>query len=162
MRVKQHRCYSSRRRKMSLEVNRIRRFLRTSAMALVASDFAMISPAKAKVNKTMSTFLRATIRELIMLTLPPPRSLFCQLLRASRLLPPRSGLERSDFVLWPVPATSCFFGVDCKREAAGLAGAFHPEAMMSVCLPPLGRKRACRGERRKTQGLEGRLTWKCQ
>ena len=37
---------------MSLEVNSDRRrFLRTSAMALVASDLAMISPAKAEVNK---------------------------------------------------------------------------------------------------------------
>jgi pimeloyl-ACP methyl ester carboxylesterase len=38
---------------MSLEVNSDRRwFLRTSAMALVASDLAMISPAKAEVNET--------------------------------------------------------------------------------------------------------------
>jgi hypothetical protein len=37
---------------MSLEVNSgRRRFLRTSAMALVASDLAMIKSAKAEVNK---------------------------------------------------------------------------------------------------------------
>jgi len=40
-----------------------------------------------------------TIRELIEAT---PLSPFSQRLPASRLLPPRSGLERSDFVLWPI------------------------------------------------------------
>jgi hypothetical protein len=39
-----------------------------------------------------------TIRELIVATPLSPSS---PSLPASRLLPPRSGLERSDFVLWP-------------------------------------------------------------
>jgi hypothetical protein len=39
-----------------------------------------------------------TIRELIVAT---PLSLSSPSLPASRLLLPRSGLERSDFVLWP-------------------------------------------------------------
>src|SRR5215469_14173577 len=41
-----------------------------------------------------------TVRWLIVLTLPPPLSLSSQ--PASRLLHPRSGLERSDFVPWPI------------------------------------------------------------
>jgi hypothetical protein len=40
-------------------------------------------------------------RELIVLTLPPRYHRPLHQLPASRLLPPRSGLERSDFVLWP-------------------------------------------------------------
>ena len=39
-----------------------------------------------------------TIRELIVAA---PLSLSSPSLPASRLLPPRSGLKRSDFVLWP-------------------------------------------------------------
>jgi alkanesulfonate monooxygenase SsuD/methylene tetrahydromethanopterin reductase-like flavin-dependent oxidoreductase (luciferase family) len=39
-------------------------------------------------------------RELIVLTLPPRYHRPLHQLPASRLLPPRSGLERSDFVLW--------------------------------------------------------------
>jgi hypothetical protein len=39
-----------------------------------------------------------TVRELIVAT---PLSLSSPSLPASRLLPPRSGLERSDFVRWP-------------------------------------------------------------
>ena len=37
----------------------------------------------------------------IVLTLPPRYRCPLDRLPASRLLPPRSGLERSDFVLWP-------------------------------------------------------------
>jgi hypothetical protein len=44
-----------------------------------------------------------TIRELIVAT---PLSLSSPLLPASRLLPPRSGLERSDFVRWPPSRTT--------------------------------------------------------
>jgi len=42
-------------------------------------------------------FIMPTIRELIVAT---PLSLSSSSLPASRLLLPRSGLERSDFVLW--------------------------------------------------------------
>ena len=45
-----------------------------------------------------------TVRWLIVLTLPPPLSLSSQ--PAFRLLHPRSGLERSDFVLWPIRVIS--------------------------------------------------------
>jgi hypothetical protein len=42
------------------------------------------------------------------LTLPPHYRCPLDRLPASRLLPPRSGLERSDFVLWPEAAdTGC-------------------------------------------------------
>ena len=41
-----------------------------------------------------------TIHELIVLTLPPRHRCLLDRLPASRLLLPRSGLERSDFVLW--------------------------------------------------------------
>ena len=44
-----------------------------------------------------------TIRELIAAT---PLSLSSQRLPASRLLLPRSGLERSDFVRWPIASVS--------------------------------------------------------
>ena len=39
----------------------------------------------------------------IVLTLPPRYRCLLDRLPASRLLPPRSGLERSDFVHWPYP-----------------------------------------------------------
>jgi hypothetical protein len=41
-----------------------------------------------------------TIHELIVLTLPPRHRCPLDRLPASRLLLPRSGLERSDFVRW--------------------------------------------------------------
>ena len=41
-----------------------------------------------------------TIHDLIVLTLPPRHRCPLNRLPASRLLLPRSGLERSDFVLW--------------------------------------------------------------
>jgi len=44
-----------------------------------------------------------TVRLSIVLTLPPRYRCLLDRLPASRLLPPRSGLERSDFVLWPYP-----------------------------------------------------------
>src|SRR5580693_1498128 len=43
-----------------------------------------------------------TIHELIVLTLPPRHRCPLTWLPASRLLLPRSGLERSDFVQWPI------------------------------------------------------------
>ena len=48
--------------------------------------------------------LHANTTVVDVLTLPPQLSLSSQLLPISRLLPPRSGLERSDFVLWPKAA----------------------------------------------------------
>jgi hypothetical protein len=39
----------------------------------------------------------------IVLTLPPRYRCPLDQLPASRLLAPRSGVERSDFVLWPFP-----------------------------------------------------------
>ena len=56
-----------------------------------------------------------TIRELIAAT---PLSLSSQRLPASRLLLPRSGLERSDFVLWHEAAESgCLLGGRFRGES---------------------------------------------
>jgi len=40
-------------------------------------------------------------------------------LPASRLLPPRSGLERSDFVPWPIAAVSGFPLSRCYQSESG-------------------------------------------
>ena len=46
--------------------------------------------------------MRLTTPRILRTGLSTPLSLSSQLVTASRLLPPRSGLERSDFVLWHV------------------------------------------------------------
>jgi hypothetical protein len=59
----------------------------------------MVRPVRGGRPQTIPLFLiTPTIRELIVAT---PLSLSSPSLPASRLLPPHSGLERSDFVQWP-------------------------------------------------------------
>src|SRR5216684_3325657 len=48
-----------------------------------------------------------TIHDLIVLTLPPRHRCPLDRMPASRLLLPRSGLERSDFVLWHIASFRC-------------------------------------------------------
>ena len=57
-------------------------------------------PACQMILAVLDHALHATINELIVLTLPPRHRCPLTWLPASRLLLPRSGLERSDFVLW--------------------------------------------------------------
>src|SRR5580700_6243435 len=59
-----------------------------------------------------------TIHELIVLTLPPRYRCPLNRLPASRLLLPRSGLERSDFVLWPQAAVwGCLLFRRCQGRS---------------------------------------------
>jgi hypothetical protein len=73
-----------------------------------------------------------TIHELIVLTLPPRHPCPLDRLPASRLLLPRSGLERSDFVQWPIsdlPTTMvnvCVRGQSGKYMLALSSSQFNP------------------------------------
>jgi hypothetical protein len=53
---------------------------------------------------------------LIVLTLPLSYRCSLDRLQALRLLPPRSGLERSDFVLWPDSAVA---GICSEQQLSG-------------------------------------------
>jgi hypothetical protein len=59
------------------------------------------------------------LRWLIVLTLPPHYRCPLNRLPASRLLLPRSGLERSDFVRWPIATVSAAFD-KCTATAGQL------------------------------------------
>ena len=60
-----------------------------------------------------------TIHDLIVLTLPPRHCCPLNRLPASRLLLPRSGLERSDFVLWHFSEVLRFLLYGCYRGKSG-------------------------------------------
>jgi hypothetical protein len=76
---------------------------------------------------------RRTARLSIVLTLPPCYRCPLDRLQASRLLPPRSGLDRSDFVLWPGSTARCDreicpeSGAKQKRRAHARSDAIDPE-----------------------------------
>src|SRR6266851_2333754 len=66
-----------------------------------------------------------TIHDLIVLTLPPRHRCPLDRMPASRLLLPRSGLERSDFVLWHITSFRCAAEFDRYR---GIADSGEPSA----------------------------------
>ena len=81
-----------------------------------------------------------TIHELIVLTLPPRHRCPLTWLPASRLLLPRSGLERSDFVHWhktdkPTPLLNVRYRVNSGKHllAASIPGLTHMYGPAARC-----------------------------
>src|ERR1700739_341991 len=79
-----------------------------------------------------------TLRWLIVLTLPPRYRCPLNRLPASRLLLPRSGLERSDFVLWPECEVQSGVALVCLAGKIRTSSCSHPTDAngpeRSICL----------------------------
>jgi hypothetical protein len=99
-----------------------------------------------------------TIHELIVLTLPPRHRCPLDRLPASRLLLPRSGLERSDFVPWHETDHRCRSGdVRCSgKTGSGVSG---PSGQLLCRFSDAGMRRLstrCGGRRPKSANARSR------
>jgi hypothetical protein len=99
-----------------------------------------------------------TIHELIVLTLPPRHRCPLDRLPASRLLLPRSGLERSDFVPWHETDHRCRSGdVRCSgKTGSGVSG---PSGQLLCRFSDAGYPRAAAAGVRKAPMHEVAGSW---